>query len=179
MHRVRLTTTILIVVLAASACDTTQRPRGVGGDADSAIGDSTYRVRLRSWRRDSAVLDSATHAVNAATLYALYRQALGRDGVTLRLMTEMDCEYLRLTYHYGVVPTKHAVDAMRDTVYRDIGVTDALDYIARHAPAEGMIETGYDVFKPMPLPGPKTIGGTRLDVEFPRPRPQQPVPNGR
>jgi len=166
-----MTAAMLIVALSTSACEFGEDARRVSRDADSAVGDSAFQARLRSWRRDSAVLDSASREVNTAALYSLYRQALGRDGVTLRLMSEMDCEDLRLTYHYGVVPTKHAVDAMRDTVYRDIGVADALDYVARHAPAEGIIETGFDLCQPMPSPGPKTIASTRLDVEYPRPRP--------
>ena len=140
------------------------------GVPDSAVGDSAYQARLRNWRRDSTVLDSVTRQVNTAKLYALYRQALGKEGVTLRLMTELGCEEVRLGIQYGEVPWQRASNAVRDTVYRDIGVSDGLDYIARHAPDEGVVETGQNC-RPFPPRAPKKIGETRLDAEFPRPRP--------
>ena len=135
---------------------------------DSGIGDSASQERLRNWRRDSSVLDSVTREVNTAKLYALYRRALGSEGVTLSLMTELGCEELRLGIQYGAVPWQRASQAVRDTVYHDIGVKDALDYIARHAPDEGSVETGQNC-RPFPPSAPQAIGGTRLDVEFPRP----------
>ena len=96
--------------------------RAERGAPDSAVGDSAYQARLRNWRRDSTVLDSVTRQVNTAKLYALYRQALGKEGVTLRLMTELGCEEVRLGIQYGEVPWQRASNAVRDTVYRDIGV---------------------------------------------------------
>jgi len=140
------------------------------GVPDSAVGDSAYQARLRNWRRDSTVLDSVTRQVNTAKLYALYRQALGREGVTLRLMTELACEEVRLGRHYGIVAWQRASKAVRDTVYRDLGETDGLAYIARHAPSEGGVETGENC-RPLPPRAPQKIGETRLDVEFPRPWP--------
>jgi len=144
--------------------------RAERGAPDSAVGDSAYQARLRNWRRDSTVLDSVTRQVNTAKLYALYRQALGREGVTLRLMTELACEEVRLGRHYGIVAWQRASKAVRDTVYRDLGETDGLAYIARHAPSEGGVETGENC-RPLPPRAPQKIGETRLDVEFPRPWP--------
>jgi hypothetical protein len=67
---------------------------------------------------------------------------------------------------------------VRDTVYRDIGWADALDYIARHAPDEGIIETGQNC-RPFPPRAPDSIGKTRLDVAFPKPGPKLIVPTTR
>ena len=86
-------------------------------------------------------------------------------------MQDIACEELRLDIQFGNVPSRRARTGMLDTVYRDIGVTDGLDYLVKHAPADGVIETGNNC-APLPSPAPKTIGQTRLDVEFPKPRPQ-------
>ena len=171
--RVKQLSAVLAAVISSlmpNGCDARRERSGVGAIADSAVGDSAYQAKLRNWRRDSAVLDSVTREVNTAKLYALYRQALGKEGVTLRLMTELGCEEVRLGIQYGEVPWQRASNAVRDTVYRDIGVSDGLDYIARHAPDEGVVETGQNC-RPLPPRAPKTIGETRLDAEFPRPRP--------
>ena len=176
MNRRRVIVPILIGVLAASAWETGREEPEV--DDAAALGDSAYQTRLRSWRRDSAVLDSVTRGANTDALYALYRQALSREGVTLRLMTDIGCEQLRVAMRYGAVASERAINAMLDTVYRDIGVTDGLEYLARHAPREGWIETGSNCPR-LPLPAPDTIGVTRLDIEYSRPRPQRRVPDGK
>jgi hypothetical protein len=178
MNRVRVIIAALLGGLAANACETGQKPPGIDYAADSAMGDSTYFAQLQRWQRDSIVLDSVTREVNTATLYALYRRALARDGVTLRLLTDIGCEELRVGMQSGAVPSERAIKAMLDTVYRDIRVTDALGYLARHAPREGMIATGSNCLR-LPSLATKAVGDTRLDVEFPRPRPQRRVPTGR
>src|SRR5438270_13358109 len=70
--------------------------------------------------------------------------------------------------HHGFLPWQRANKTVRDTAYPDIGVIDALDYIARLAPNEGSVEMG-DNCHPFPSRAPQTIEGTRLDVEFPKP----------
>ena len=171
--RVKQLSAVLAAVISSlmpNGCDARRERSGVGAIADSAVGDSAYQAKLRNWRRDSVVLDSVTREINTAKLYALYRQALGREGVTLRLMTELACEEVRLGRHYGIVAWQRASKAVRDTVYRDLGETDGLAYIARHAPSEGGVETGENC-RPLPPRAPQKIGETRLDVEFPRPWP--------
>ena len=168
--RARVVIAVLVGGLAANGCDVKHERSGVGAIADSVVGDSAYRARFLRWQRDSAVLDSVTREVNTARLYALYRKALGKEGVTVRLLTELACEEVRLGIHYGEVPWQRASKAVRDTVYRDIGVTDALEYLARLAPSEGNVATGQNC-RPFPSRAPATIGGTRLDMELPRPRP--------
>jgi hypothetical protein len=152
-----------------------ERPDTSRLTATSSAADSTYRAQLVAWRRDSAVLDSLTRIVNTDALYRLYRHALLPTGVTLPLMNAIACEELRLGVQYGAVASDRAINRMLDTVYRDIGVNDGLEYLARHAPREGQIETGYDRCKPMPPAVPRTIGSTRTDVELPRPRSPRPA----
>ena len=148
------------------------KERGVRRHFDSAAGDSAYQVALQEWLRDSAVLDSMTRQANTDNLYQLYRQALSPQGVTLGLMSAVACEELRLGIRYGAVPSDRAINAMLDTVYRDIGVKDGLEYFATRAPSEGKIETGLSQCQPIPPAAPKLIGDTRLDTELPRkPRP--------
>ena len=170
---IALATVTVISTVVSTACHSQPgKERGARRRVDSAAGDSAYWVVLRKWLRDSAVLDSMTRQVKTDNLYQLYRQALSRSGVTLDLMSAVACEELRLGIRYGAVPSDRAINAMLDTVYRDIGVKDALDYFATRAPSEGKIETGLSQCQPIPPAAPRLIGNTRLDTELPgKPRP--------
>jgi hypothetical protein len=162
----------IVTILAALAVACESRPQDVGSatSADSAIDDPSYQAALQKWQRDSIVLDSVTRRVNTAELYPLYRKALDRTGTTIQLLTDIQCEESRLIYTYGKVPAYRAVKAMQDTVYADIGVTDGQGYLLARAPREGVVEIGSNC-KSLPGDVLKAVGQTRLDEEFPKPRP--------
>lgn len=162
---------MLAASLSFSACQSPQ-----GGETlvprKSAIVDSAYNARLTSWLRDSVVLDSMTRLVNTDSLYKLYRRALEPPGVTLALMTEVQCEEVRLEIRFGSIPGSRAIRAVEDTMYRDHGIRDGMGYFIAHAPREGVIETGRSRCGPYPPAAPRAIGTTRLDTDLPqRPRP--------
>lgn len=106
-------------------------------------------------------------------LVPLVPTALPPERVTVALMSAIAREALRLGMHHGAVASDRAITAMLDTVYRDIGVRNGDDYLASHAPPEGIIETGASQCQPLPPLAPKMIGNTRLDTDRPpRPRPR-------
>ena len=140
-------------------------------DAVSAVEDSAYAAKLKKYLRDSTVLDSLTKLVQTDSLYRLYRQALQSKNVDVNLVAQVWCEELRLTTRHGIIPADRAINRLRDTVYRDIGVHDAFDYLASRAPDEGHFNSS--VCGELPPPGPRVIDGTSTDIEPRRPPPRR------
>jgi len=133
----------------------------------STAKDSAYSAKLKMYLRDSTVLDSLTRLVPTNSLFKLYRQAAGQHKVDVKLVAEIWCEELRLTTQHGIIPSDRAINRLRDTVYRELGVTDAFDYVASRAPSEGHFNSG-DCGE-LPPRGPRVINGTSTDVEPRRP----------
>ena len=131
--------------------------------------DSAYAAKLKKYLRDSTVLDSLTKVVQTDSLYRLYRQAILSNKVDVNLVAEVWCEELRLTTRHGIIPADRAINRLRDTVYRDIEVHDAFDYLASRAPNEGHFNSSY--CGELPPPGPRVIDGTSTDIEPRRPAP--------
>jgi hypothetical protein len=161
----------VVLALASLGCRSRQAGERVG-PADSLPADSAYASRLARWLRDSVVLDSVTRLVNTDSLFRLYRRALEPGQVTVALVQEVSCEEERLAIGHESIPAQRAIQAVRDTVYRDHGIRDGFRYFASRAPAEGVIEGGRGRCGPYPPRAPRVIGTTHLDTELgPRPRP--------
>jgi hypothetical protein len=165
---------LLTISLSAfsQSCAPAGRPAGSPESARIAS-DSGYRLRLARWLRDSSVLDSITHVVRVDSLYQLYRRALEPSGASLAVVQAVFCEEIHLAIQYGYVPSSRAIQALRDTVYRDHGVREGFAYFAAHSPPEGHVAGGRSACGSSPAAAPSHIGQTRLDTPLP-PKPHSP-----
>jgi hypothetical protein len=165
MHAVAIRFSAVIVACAVpslmSSCSFSRD--GSGSGASSRWDDSVYAVQLAKFVHDSTLMDSLTRQVRTDSLYTLYRRAVSGE-VGAAVVQALSCEELRLRLHYGTAPAGRAMKRMRDTVYRDQGITkDAFEFFAARAPAEGEIDSG----RCSPPSGhfPAIIQGMRTDVE--------------
>lgn len=144
-------------------------------DSAAAVADTVYQTRLSKYRRDEVVIDSLTNAarqdpiIRTDSLYHVYRLAVQPNGASAADVQLVACLELSLTLRYGAVPSKRIIQQLRDTVFRDIGRRDGLEYFVSRAPEQGALRTSACGPRPVVLPDP--FNGTRLDVDPQPPRP--------
>lgn len=99
----RLAITMAALGWAASACS----PRPGGGDERPAV--QAYRMALKSWLRDSVVIDSLSRFVDTDSLLQLRRAELRAGTSSHAIRQAMSCEHFRLDWRHGFRPHEVAV----------------------------------------------------------------------
>ena len=143
-------------------------------DSAGAPGDSAFQSRLVKYRHDTAVIDSLTREVRrdpiirSDSLYKVYRLALRPEGVSVAEVNLLWCLEGALAIRYGRAPRDRVVSGIRDTVYRDHGIKDALEFFLGRAPDQGALDSSRCT--PEPVVAPNPLNGTSTDVEPTPPR---------
>jgi hypothetical protein len=138
-------------------------------DSSAAAGDTAYQARLAKYRHDAATIDSMTNAarrdpvLRTDSLYRVYRLALQPNGLSVADVQLVACLELALSLRYGRAAADRVVKELRDTVFRDKGKKDGLEFFLSRAPQQGVLETS--ACGSRSAVSPDSINGTPLDVE--------------
>lgn len=149
-------------------------PAAIARDSALAARDSAFQANLAKYRHDSRIVDSITRMarqdpiLRSDSLYRVYRLALRPNGVSVAEVNLLSCLETALMMRYGVVPAKRVTQEVQDTVYRDRGIKDPLQYFLDRAPNSGVIDSRNCDRETVAHRN--TIDGTRLDAEPSPPR---------
>jgi hypothetical protein len=146
-------------------------------DLPAPDAEAIYRVELASydkaltaWRRDSAVIDSVSRAIDTDTLYRLHRAVLDAPDPAAA-MQEAACEEWRLSRRYQPLPAAAAHKRMTDTLWRPEDA-EALRRLEARRPGLGHVQVGHWVCG---YPGeervPPEVRGASMRSAPPRPTP--------
>jgi hypothetical protein len=164
-----------LVVASCSAPPGAQRARdslAIVRDSTAAVNDTIYQARLAKYRRASAVIDSLTELarrdpiLRTDSLYRIYRLALRPEGVSATDVQLAACLESALDVRFGQAAGDRVVKQLLDTVFRDVGKKDALEFFLSRAPSRGGLESSK--CDPEPVTQPSSINGTSVNDE-PRP----------
>jgi hypothetical protein len=155
---------IVAAVLVSGSCASDER-------GPTWVADSTaYVATLDRWLRDSAVVDSVTRTVDITELVAAIRTMV-KAPQPLNEMPTVSCARRRIFWDHGSLAADAAMAKAQDSVIRLLGEKAFADATAR-TPASALVEGApYGTCRgkrPEPL---RSVGGTRLDAQDPRPMP--------
>ena len=146
----------------------------IARDSAAAATDQGYQAQLARYRHDEAIVDSITRVARQDpilrndSLYRVYRWALRPQGVTVADVNILSCLETALAIRYGIAASDRVVKQLRDTVFRDRGITNAVDYYWSRAPSRGRLDSENCMREQSPHPD--EIDGTSLSREPSPPR---------
>jgi hypothetical protein len=144
----------------------------IAHDSLTAAMDRGYQAELAKYRHDEAIVDSVARVarqdriLRSDSLYRVYRWALRPQGVSVTDVQVMSCLETALVLRYGIAASDRVVKELRDTVFRDQGITDAtnaVDLYWSRAPGRGLLDSGNCMREQSRHPD--SVSGTPLDRE--------------
>jgi hypothetical protein len=163
---------VRLVCVASAACEGSPRARdsvAIMRDSSAAPSDRAYQALLAGYRQDAARIDSLTNAarrdpiLRTDSLYRVYRRALRPDGLSVADVQLLACIQLGLSLRYRRAASERVLKELRDTVFRDVGRKDGLEFFLSRAPDQGVLESS--ACGPRPDGPPPVVNGTQLDDE--------------
>ncbi len=173
----RISYLALALASVSAACEGSARARdsvAIMRDSSAAPSDTAYQAGLAKYRRDAARIDSLTSAarrdpiLRTDSLYRVYRLAVRPNGLSVGDVQLLACLESALSLRYGRAASQRILKELRDTVFRDVGKRDGLEFFLGRAPDKGVLDSSRCA--PEPNVRPYALSGTQLDDE---PRPPQ------
>jgi hypothetical protein len=146
----------------------------IAKDSAAAATDRSYQSQLAKYRHAVAIIDSVERVARADpilrddSLYRVYRWALRPQGVSVADVNVLHCLETAVMIRYGVAASDRVTKELRDTVFRDKGIKNAVEFYWSRAPSQGRLDTGNCSREQNPSPN--EIDGTPLDREPTPPR---------
>jgi hypothetical protein len=152
----------------------TQDSIAITRDSAAAATDKSYQAELARFRHDEAIIDSIERVarldpiLKSDSLYRVFRWALRPQGVSVADVNVLSCLEIALDIRYGLAAAGRVMKELRDTVFRDKGISDGVEFYWSRAPNQGRLDT--ETCPREQNPHPDAIDGTLLDAEPTPPR---------